>query len=58
MEDQCRGASRCVRDGGVTVDYQVVPGGTHFDVAFGYVAFAELRTDESIAWVKGLLDPP
>jgi hypothetical protein len=42
--------------GGMTIDYQVVPGGQHTDVAFGYVASAEKRTAESVAWVKSKLD--
>jgi dienelactone hydrolase len=41
-----------LRAGGVTVDYDVVPGGGHTDVAFGFVAYQELRTNESIAWLR------
>jgi len=40
----------------MNVDYEVVPGGTHFDVAFGFVASKELRTTESIAWIRAQLD--
>jgi pimeloyl-ACP methyl ester carboxylesterase len=45
-----------LRAGGVEVDYQVVPGGGHADVAFGFVATPQQRTDESIAWVRARLD--
>lgn len=45
-----------LRAGGVTVDYEVVFGGTHTDVAFGFVAESQHRTDESIAWVFAALD--
>lgn len=44
-----------LRAGGVDVDYVVVPGGTHTDVAWGFLANQELRTDESIAWIRARL---
>jgi acetyl esterase/lipase len=47
-----------LRAGGVEVDYEVVAGGGHTDVAFGFVAYRQLRTDESIAWLRGQLDAP
>jgi dienelactone hydrolase len=47
-----------LRAGGVTVDYEVVPGATHFDVAFGFVASFEKRTDASIAWLKSRAEAP
>ncbi|NOY90648.1 MAG: hypothetical protein GXP55_05505 [Deltaproteobacteria bacterium] len=47
-----------LRAGGVEVDYQVVPGGEHTTVAFGFVASDELRTEESIAWIRGLVEAP
>jgi len=47
-----------LRAGGVEVEYQVVPGGEHTTVAFGFVASDELRTEESIAWVRGLVEAP
>jgi dienelactone hydrolase len=46
-----------LRTGGVQVGYEVVPGGTHTDVAFGYLASYELRTEASIAWVRARVDP-
>jgi serine/threonine protein kinase/dienelactone hydrolase len=46
-----------LRAGGVQVDYETVPGGNHFNVAFGAVAYPELRTDASIAWLKSRLGP-
>lgn len=45
-----------LRAGGVDVEYEIVPGGTHTDVAFGFVAFAELRTEESLSWLRDLVD--
>ncbi|MBI5488233.1 MAG: hypothetical protein HY905_12945 [Deltaproteobacteria bacterium] len=47
-----------LRAGGVTVEYEVVPGGGHTDVAFGFVAYRQLRTDDSIAWLRSHLDAP
>jgi len=40
---------------GVTIDYRVVAGGGHVDVAFGFVAQAQRRTEESIAWIRDRL---
>jgi hypothetical protein len=45
-----------LRDGGVKVDYEVVRGGTHFDVAFGWITAFDRRTKESIAWLRQQLD--
>lgn len=42
-------------DAGMDVDYRVVPGGHHTDVAFGFVAEAQLRTDESLDWLRARL---
>jgi len=47
-----------LRAAGQSVDYVVVEGGTHTDVAFGFVSQAELRTDESISWIRERLDAP
>ena len=47
-----------LRAGGVVVDYEVVPGGSHTDVAFGVVTSAEKRTAESIAWLRARLEAP
>jgi len=58
LEPDTREVVDALRGGGVMVDYVVVPGGSHTDVAFGYLAYRERRTDESIAWVRGLLDAP
>jgi pimeloyl-ACP methyl ester carboxylesterase len=43
---------------GVPVDYQVVPEGGHTNVAFYFLASKQLRTDDAIAWIRGLLDKP
>lgn len=40
---------------GMTIDFQVVEGAGHVDLAFGFVAFQEMRTVESIEWIKGHL---
>jgi dienelactone hydrolase len=47
-----------LRAGGVVVDYEVVPGATHFDLAFGFLASFELRTQASIDWIRAKLDAP
>lgn len=44
--------------GGNTIEYEVVPGATHLDLAFGFVAAYEQRTAASIAWLRGKLDAP
>lgn len=41
--------------GGMDVELTLVPGGTHTDTAFGFVAVPERATDASIAWVKSRL---
>jgi acetyl esterase/lipase len=45
-----------LRDGGVDVDYVVVPGGHHTDVAFSFLAYPQLRDDEAIAWLRDVLN--
>jgi dienelactone hydrolase len=45
-----------LRKGGVTLDYNVVPGAEHTTTAFGFVAQHQAATDQSIAWVFGQLD--
>lgn len=40
-----------LRDGGVDVELHLVPGGHHTDTAFGFLAWKEHATDESVAWV-------
>jgi pimeloyl-ACP methyl ester carboxylesterase len=44
-------------EAGMTVDFQVVEGAGHVDLAFGFVAFQERRTAESIAWIRSHLNP-
>jgi dienelactone hydrolase len=51
-ESTTRQAVEALRQGGVQVDYEVVPGATHFDLAFGFVTAAEKRTRESVAWLR------
>ena len=45
-----------LREGGVEVDYRIVPGGRHEDVAFGFVATSQLRTEESMDWIFSQLE--
>lgn len=40
-----------LRAGGVTVDFQIVPGADHLDIAFGYLAYYQRRTEDAIAWL-------
>jgi acetyl esterase/lipase len=47
-----------LRAGGNEIDYEIVPGGHHIDVAFGFVAYPQKRTNESIAWVRAELERP
>jgi acetyl esterase/lipase len=55
-EWQTNQAVNALREGGVDVEYEVVPDGTHIDVAFGFLAYQQLRTDLSIAWIREHLD--
>lgn len=41
---------------GMDVEIVDVPGGTHIDTAFGFVASAELATEDSVAWIRGHLE--
>lgn len=47
-----------LRAGGMDVELTLVPGGTHIDTAFGFLAFPERATAESIAWVQAQLASP
>ena len=47
-----------LRAGGVEVDYRVVPGGGHTDVAFNYLAAYQISTDEIIDRMDELLKGP
>lgn len=47
-----------LRAGGVVVDYERVPEGTHTDIAFGFLASMERRTAASLAWLRAQLDAP
>lgn len=51
-----RALVEALRTGGVEVDYEVVPGATHFDLAFGLVGVHEHRTAASIAWLASHLE--
>jgi dienelactone hydrolase len=46
-----------LRAGGIDVDLHLVEGGTHTTTAFGFLAFPDRATDESVAWVMNLLAP-
>lgn len=54
-EPATRALVEVLRAGGVEIDYEVVPGGGHSDVAFGFVAYPEKRTAESISWLRARL---
>ena len=58
LETSTRAMVDALRAGGNTVDYEVVAGGTHTNIAFGFVAYQELRTSESIQWLREKLDAP
>lgn len=58
LEARTSAVVQALRDGGVTVDYEVVQGGSHTDIAFGLVTIAERRTADSIAWLRAQLDSP
>ena len=58
LEPHTRAMVEALRAGGVEVEYEVVSGGGHTDVAFGFVAYPELRTEESIGWVLERLAAP
>jgi pimeloyl-ACP methyl ester carboxylesterase len=47
-----------LKQNGVTVDYVVVPGGEHTNIAFHFLATRQLRTDDALAWLRKLLDKP
>jgi S-formylglutathione hydrolase FrmB len=44
-----------LRAAGQTVDYVVVPGGGHTDVAFSFVAVKQLRSEDAAAWLRDRL---
>jgi pimeloyl-ACP methyl ester carboxylesterase len=41
--------------GGMQIELVEVPGGTHLDTAFGFLASYERATDDSVAWIHGRL---
>ncbi|MBC8515164.1 hypothetical protein H8D30_04860 [bacterium] len=45
-----------LREGGVEVDYRVVGLGRHTDVAFGPLSSRQWRREESLVWLRQLLD--
>jgi acetyl esterase/lipase len=47
---------KAMRDSGNEVDLVSVPGGTHTDVAFGFLGAAQSQTADAIAWLRGHLD--
>jgi hypothetical protein len=42
-------------DGGVQVDYVLVPDAGHVDLAFGYLAYPQARTEDALAWLRARL---
>lgn len=49
---------RAMRFDGASVEYETVPGAGHVDVAFGFLAFPQARTEEALAWLRDRLTPP
>lgn len=45
-----------LRAGGVEADLEIVPGGTHLDVAFGFLAVPQRRTEKVLDWLRAKLD--
>lgn len=45
-----------LRAGGIDVELHLVEGGEHTNTAFGFLAYPELATEESVGWVLGLLE--
>ncbi len=41
-----------LRNSGLEVEYVIVAEGSHTDIAFGPVAYLQLKTDESIEWIR------
>lgn len=56
LEPHTRALVEALRAGGVDVDYRVVPGTGHDDLAFGFLATLQRRTDESVGWVRARLE--
>ena len=47
-----------LQNAGMDVTYTEVPGADHADVAFGFLAYPQLRTEEALAWVREQLARP
>lgn len=46
-----------LQKGNAKIEYIVVPGGGHTDIAFSYLASPQSHTDEAIAWFDSLTSP-
>ncbi|MCC6807864.1 MAG: hypothetical protein IT381_10600 [Deltaproteobacteria bacterium] len=55
-EPHTRAMVEDLRAGGVSVDYVVVPGGAHTDVAFSFVAQKQSHSEDAVAWLEAQLD--
>ena len=42
--------------GGMEIDFTLVANANHYNTAFGFLAYYERATDESISWVKARLE--
>jgi predicted esterase len=55
LEAATRQVVHALQDGGVDVDYVVVDGGHHVDVAFGWLAYPQVRTEDALSWLRARL---
>ena len=52
LEPWTRELVTALRQGPAAVDYRVVPGGRHSDIAFGFLAVPQRRTEEGLRWIR------
>lgn len=55
-EAATREVVEALRAGGAAIEYVVVPGGQHTDVAFHFLALRQSRAGDAVAWLRGRLD--
>lgn len=57
-ESATREVREALNAAGMAIDYQVVAGGTHTNVAFGFMNSPTLRDTEGVAWIMDRLKTP